>query len=222
MIEGINPISYNDYPKEVSYVIFLGGCNFGCPYCHNASIVDRKNDEIMFFKVIDDLIERKNLIKAVVITGGEPTIYGDKLISMIETIKGLGFKVKLDTNGTNPSLVKKILDKDIVDYIAMDIKNVFDKYAETVGCKVNLEKIKKSIEIIENSKISYEFRTTINKKDHTITDIEEMISYIKDKKRYFIQNYQYSKEQIGNEDFGSFKAEELNEIKDKLDVEIKI
>lgn len=222
MIAGINPSSYNDYPKEVSYVIFLGGCNFRCSYCHNSSIVDKKNDVINLSYVIDSLIERKNFIKAVVITGGEPTIYGDELISLIETIKGLGFKVKLDTNGTNPSLLKKIFDKGIIDYIAMDIKNTFSKYQVTVGKAVDLEKIKESIKLIENSNVLYEFRTTINKENHTLEDIEEIASYISDKKRYFIQNYQYNKEQICKRDFGSFNEDELNEIKNKIGVSIKI
>ncbi|HHX16389.1 MAG TPA: anaerobic ribonucleoside-triphosphate reductase activating protein [Mollicutes bacterium] len=222
MIAGINPISYNDFPKEISYVIFLGGCNFRCPFCHNSSIVDKRGDEIKFSSVVDSLIERKNFIKAVVITGGEPTIYGDRLISMIKTIKGLGFKIKLDTNGTNPSVLEKILDEGIIDYIAMDIKNTFDKYAETIGCEVDLKRIKQSIKIIEDSNIEYEFRTTINKKNHTTPDIEEIITYIKDKNKYFIQNYQYSKEQICKKDFGRFEEDELNKIKQKLDVGIKV
>ncbi len=213
MINGINPSSYNDYPGEVSYVIFLGGCNFKCPFCHNSSIVMKKTKTIELDHVINSLKQRKKFLHAVVITGGEPTIYGDELIELIIAIKQLGFKIKLDTNGTNPSLLKKIITNKLVDYIAMDIKNTFDKYQETAGCKINIDNIKESISIIENSNVKYEFRTTINKKNHNFDDIDEIKTYFKREGKYSIQNYRYSKEQIKGIDFGSFSDEELNEIK---------
>lgn len=210
IIAGINPFSCIDYPKEVSYVIFLGGCNFKCPFCHNPSIVNFES-KISLEKVIDDLKERKKLIKAVVITGGEPTIHDSNLIDLLKTIKSLGFKTKLDTNGSNPKILEKIIKLKLVDYIAMDIKNTFDKYNQTTGISANINDIKKSIDLIEANKINYEFRTTINKNMHTKKDIEEIKTYFKNPKRYFLQNYQYNKDQIINKDFGKFTDDELKE-----------
>lgn len=212
IISGINPLSCNDYPKEISYVIFLGGCNFKCPFCHNSSIVTFEN-KLSLENVLNDLESRKKLIKAVVITGGEPTIHVNDLIDLLQTIKTLGFKIKLDTNGSNPKLLEKIIKLKLIDYIAMDIKNTFDKYNETSGIKVNIEDIKKSINLIESSKINYEFRTTINKTMHNKKDIEEIKTYFKNSKRYFLQNYQHNKEQIVNKDFGKFTDQELEKFK---------
>ncbi len=220
IVAGINPFSCNDYPKEVSYVIFLGGCNFKCPYCHNSSIVNFEN-KLSLKDILNDLENRKKIIKAVVITGGEPTIHGKKLIDLLRIIKTLGFKIKLDTNGSNPKLLKKIIKLKLIDYIAMDIKNTFDKYNDTTSIKVNIEDIKKSINIIESSKIKYEFRTTINKTMHSIKDIKEIKTYFKNPKRYFLQNYQHNKEQLNNQDFGKFIDQELKEFKN-LKFKVKI
>jgi pyruvate formate lyase activating enzyme len=164
----------------------------------------------------------KKFIKAVVITGGEPTLYGNDLIELINSIKKLGFKIKLDTNGTNPKLLKNIISLKLVDYFAMDIKNTFEKYDETTASKVNIDAIKESIKLIETSDIEYEFRCTINKSMHTEEDIIEMKSYIKDPKRFFLQNYQYNKEQIENKDFGGYTEEELKNLSSSSKTEVKI
>jgi pyruvate formate lyase activating enzyme len=219
IIGGINPNSFIDYPKAISYVIFLSGCNFKCPFCHNSSIVNNKTTPIDINTVINQLKERKHFIDAVVVTGGEPTIYGEDLITLLSLIKELGYKVKLDTNGTNPKLLKKIIDNKLIDFIAMDIKNTFSKYEETVNCKVNIDNIKESIDLIKENRIKYIFRTTVNKTNHTKEDIEEIISYIDDK-NYILQNYKYSDEQIEKKDLGNFKEEELNEIKESLSIEM--
>jgi pyruvate formate lyase activating enzyme len=221
LINGINKASYNDYPGEVSYVIFLGGCNFKCPYCHNSSIVNRTTQLIDEQQVFKDLLERKKMIKAVVITGGEPTIYGDELIRLILKIKEHGFKIKLDTNGTNPILLKKIINEKMIDYIAMDIKNTFAKYEETSGCKVNLDKIKESIKIIENGNINYEFRTTINRTNHTMEDIDEIKSYLINSTKLIFQNYQYTSEQINDYDYGSFSDDELHYFINQINIIVK-
>lgn len=222
IIAGINPNSFNDYPKEVSYVIFLGGCNFRCPYCHNSSIVNKTTESIDTEDVLKDLIKRKKFVKAVVITGGEPTIHGNNLMELIDKIKNLGFKVKLDTNGTNPKLLKKIISLNLVDYIAMDIKNTFDKYDETTASKVNIDAIKESIKLIEESNIEYEFRSTINKTQHNADDVKEMKRYVSNPKKLFLQNYQYSKEQIENKDFGKFSEEDIKELSENLEIEAKV
>ena len=222
IISGINPNSFNDYPKEISYVIFLGGCNFKCPYCHNSSIVNKTTEILNTNEVLKDLIKRKSFINAVVITGGEPTIYGDNLIELLKEIKKLGFKIKLDTNGTNPELLKKIISLNLLDYIAMDIKNTFEKYEETTLSKVNIDNIKKSIKIIEKSKVDFEFRCTINKTHHSKENIKEILKYISNKDKLFIQNYQYSKEQLINKNFGKFTEQELKELAEDLKIKAKI
>ncbi len=221
-IAGINPNSFNDYPKEISYVIFLGGCNFRCPYCHNSSVVNKTTENIDVESTLEDLVKRKKLINAVVITGGEPTIYGNELIELMDKIKNLGFKIKLDTNGTNPKLLKKIISLNLIDYIAMDIKNTFKKYKETVISKVNIDDIKESIKLIEKSNVDYEFRCTVNKTQHTKEDIEELVTYISKPDKLFLQNYQYSKEQIVNKDFGKYTEKELKELSESLKIKAKI
>ena len=129
MIYGIQKLSLIDYPSFPCFVIFLGGCNFRCPFCHNESIVNKKENIYETEEVIKEIQKRTSFINAVVITGGEPTIYGSKLIELMEKIQKLHLKIKLDTNGTNPILLKKIIDLKLVDYIAMDIKNTWEKYS---------------------------------------------------------------------------------------------
>lgn len=206
------PFSCNDYPKEISYVIFLGGCNFRCPYCHNSSIVNMTSEKISLEYVLNDINNRKKLIDSVVITGGEPTIYGESLIEFIKKIKELGFKIKLDTNGTNPDIIKRILNLKLINYIAMDIKNIFEKYNETSGVIVNINNIKESIELIENSKLDYEFRVTVSKTFHNEEDIRIIGKYVKNPKKLYVQNYQFNKEQLAKKDFISFSEQELKDI----------
>lgn len=211
MISGIQKLSLVDYPDEPAFVIFLGGCNFRCPFCYNRSIVEKTTSAYDTDDVLNMIETRSKIINAVVITGGEPTLYGDSLISLILKIKELGFKVKLDTNGTNPTLLKRIIVENLIDFVAMDIKNIFSKYNETTGVNVSINNIKESIEVIEMSDIPYQFRTTINKTMHTINDINEIKSYLKDVSKYKIQTYTYNKEQIKDIDFGVLELEEVTQ-----------
>lgn len=216
MICGVNPNSFIDYPKEIAYVIFLAGCNFKCPFCHNKSVVNAKSNYLIEEEILKDLIDRKNFTDAVVITGGEPTIYDEKLVELIKKLKNLNLKIKLDTNGTNPALLKKIIKQNLINFVAMDIKNIFSKYDKTAGAKVNIDNIKKSIEIIENSNIDYQFRTTINKTNHNIEDLKEILSYINDKNKFIVQRYKFNDQQIINKNFGEFDEEEIEEINNKI------
>jgi pyruvate formate lyase activating enzyme len=222
MINGLNKLSLIDYPGKVSFVIFLGGCNFNCPFCHNKSIVKKTTEIYDEDTVLEMLKARKKLINAVVITGGEPTIYGDKLISLIQKIKELGYLVKLDTNGYNPSLLKKILSQNLLDYIAMDIKGTFSKYESIVRIPIDINKIKESINIIENSNVDYEFRTTVYKEAHTEDDIRKIMTYVKDTSKLIFQPYRYSKEQIEDIKYTPYSEEELIEIKNKYDVLVRV
>lgn len=218
MIYGIQKLSLVDYPGLPSFVIFLGGCNFRCPFCHNASIVEKQESVYEIEDVLKEIKKRTTFINAVVVTGGEPTIYGEKLIDLLKEIKSLHLKIKLDTNGTNPNLLKKIIKENLVNYIAMDLKNTWKKYEKTIDAKVDLEKIKTSINIIESSGCNYEFRMTINKSMHKKEDILETLSYIKNKDRFFLQPYKYQPTQIKKEDFGEFTKEEIKELEESFHV----
>ncbi len=221
MIYGINACSLIDYPGKVSFVLFLGGCNFKCPFCHNRDIVQKRPDIYQEENILDMLKERLGFLNAVTITGGEPTIYGERLIALINKIKELGYKIKLDTNGSNPDLIKELIDNKLIDFIAMDIKNTFDKYGETVGVKVNIDKIKESIKLIEDSDIDYEFRTTINKEMHPEEAILEITSYVSDNSKLVLQTYKYTKEQLYNIEYTPYSDQELEEFKHKYNVNIR-
>ncbi|MDD4816199.1 MAG: anaerobic ribonucleoside-triphosphate reductase activating protein [Clostridia bacterium] len=177
--------SFIDFPKTLSAVIFTNGCNLNCWYCHNQQLINGqhkcKNSLDDIYKFLES---RKGFLEGVVISGGEPTLQYD-LEAVVDKIKSMGFKVKLDTNGTNPKILEKLLPK--LNYVAMDIKNSFENYEKIVG-KVNIENIKKSIEILKNSCIDYEFRTTFTP-DISLSDIKEIAKSIKNAKCYFLQTY---------------------------------
>lgn len=172
--------SFVDYPGKIAAVLFTKGCNMNCIYCQNKHLLQDDcrimEDETIF----SFLARRKNLIDAVVITGGEPTIQDD-LISFIKKLKKYGLLIKLDTNGTNPDILKDLLENNLIDYIAMDIKATEEKYFQICRSNIDINNIRKSIEILKNSKIRYEFRTTcypsITKEDimDIASDIEELI-----------------------------------------------
>ena len=191
LICGFNKLTMVDYDGKMSATIFLGACNFRCPFCHNSSLVLNPNDneKISFNEIYDYLRKRRGILEAVCITGGEPTLYPD-LFEMIKEIKELGYLVKLDTNGTNPAIVKELYKEGLIDYVAMDIKNSYTKYPITTGKKsIDKEPIKESIEFLINSGIDYEFRTTIVKELHTIDDMKEIALMIKGAKRYYLQQF---------------------------------
>jgi pyruvate formate lyase activating enzyme len=172
-IGGLRKLSLIDYPGEVSTVIFTTGCNFRCIYCYNSHLVlpelfpqDIPEDEILKF-----LSTRIGKISAVVISGGEPAIHND-LPRFIKVIKNLGFKIKLDTNGTNPAALKNLLDSNLLDFIAMDVKAIPEKYDSICGVKTDIKKIIKSIGIIKNSSIPHQFRITLVKGFHTDEDVK--------------------------------------------------
>ena len=186
---GIDKFSLLDYDEKVSVVLFSPACNFRCPFCHNGDSVLNSNTPIPFEEIYQFLKSRVGLIDAVVCTGGEPTIMPE-LVDRIKQVKELGFLIKLDTNGTNPGIVQELLNEGLLDYIAMDIKNSEARYAETAGCPgINIENIKKSIKIIENSGINYEFRTTLVKEYHDENSIKEMADLVKGARQLFLQKF---------------------------------
>ena len=180
--------SFVDYPGQICAVAFTFGCNFNCWYCHNRQIIEgERNEPISEEHVLNFLEKRKGFIDGLVISGGEPTLCLN-LENFIKKVKNLGFKVKLDTNGTNPQILNSLLSQNLLDFVAMDIKTSFEKYESLVGKKINIENIKKSINILMNSKIDYEFRTTFSP-DVLVSDIEAIAKNIKNAKAYAIQKY---------------------------------
>lgn len=188
---GLEKLSLVDYDDKVSTTLFSGGCNFACPFCHNSLLVnDFKNCETYpFDEILAYLRKRKGVIDAVVISGGEPTLMPD-LIEKIKQIKELGFLVKLDTNGTNPAIIKFLVDNKLIDYVAMDIKNSEEKYPLTVGkINIDIEKIKESINYLKQNHVDFEFRTTLIKEFHDFNDMKEILKLIKGAKKYRLQKF---------------------------------
>ena len=214
-IGGLEKVSLLDYPGKVSSVLFTYGCNLRCPFCHNPELVIHplgKDVKLKEDEVLDYLQERKGLIDAVVITGGEPLIYKD-IDLFIEKIKKMGFLVKLDTNGFFPKELKELLKKDLLDYIAMDVKWAEDSYVEFSKDKKAVEKVKESIKIIMSSGIDYEFRATFVKGIHDIEDGEKITSMIPNAMKYYIQNFRSGKTIDETLDTSnSFTEKELKEI----------
>ncbi len=229
LISGFQKSTLLDYPGKVACLIFTYGCNLRCEYCHNPELVIFpcnpstivKNDDIYSF-----LKERKGLLDAVVITGGEPTIQPD-LISFIQRVKKLGYLVKLDTNGTDSKIVKQILDLNIVDYWAMDVKYEKELYIQNLVDKVDYKEIEKSISLLMKKARDYEFRTTFVKGIHTLESAKGIGELIKGSKRYYIQNFRPGKTinpTLSNRN--SFTEKELEGIKRVMkeyvkDVEIR-
>lgn len=195
ILGGWQKLTLIDYPGKIAMTVFTVGCNFRCPFCHNPGLVVGSqftvhgNLEKDFF---DFLKKRKGKLEGVCITGGEPIIQKN-LIDFIKKIKKLGFSVKLDTNGARPDVLKQIIDQKLVDFVAMDIKNSLKKYSETSGVKVDTDRIKLSVELIKNSGLPYEFRTTVVPGFHTEKDFLEIAAWLKGSKKYFLQEYRPEK-----------------------------
>lgn len=199
LIGGFQKMTVLDYPEKVACTIFLTGCNFRCPFCHNASLVTENWIRgVGIDEVFSYLKKRKGLIDGVCITGGEPLLNND-IEDLIRPIKSMGYLVKLDTNGTNPTRLRELIENGLVDYVAMDIKNSSEKYALTCGVKaVNFTKIEESINLLINGNIDYEFRTTVVEPLHTVEDIEKIGKLIKGAKSLYLQGFVDSGDLIGN------------------------
>ena len=200
IIGGLEKLTLLDYPDHLAAIIFTQGCNFRCHFCYNPMLVlpregmDEKNKKEKGFSPLstEDLFlflkERFGRLEGVVITGGEPTLHPD-LPSFIKTIKDMGYLVKLDTNGTNPGMVEELIKEKLIDYIAMDLKAPLDKYEETVSVKFDCDNIKKSVKIIMNSGLPYEFRTTVVPGLLVKEDFSKMGELIKGATKWYLQNF---------------------------------
>ncbi len=190
-IAGLQKTSLIDYPEHIVSIVFTQGCNFKCPYCHNPSLIPLENKDRSYLsvdKLSIFLQKRRNLIDGVSITGGEPTLHPD-LTGLIKTIKSMDLKVKLDTNGTNPGLIKELIEDRLLDYIAMDVKGPLEKYSIITGSENFSRNIVESIELIRRSNIDYEFRTTLVPGLIEVADMTKIGKLIKGAKLYFIQNF---------------------------------
>jgi pyruvate formate lyase activating enzyme len=188
-IVGIDKLSLLDYEDKVSIVLFSQACNFRCPFCHNGESVLNAQSELDFDEILAYLKTRTGLVDAVVFSGGEPTLEPDLEVK-IKAVKSLGFLIKLDTNGTNPVLLEKLIDEGLIDYVAMDIKNSPSLYAKTSGViNINLDNIRKSISIIMKKAPDYEFRTTLVKEFHEHMDYDAFFELIKGAKRLYLQKF---------------------------------
>lgn len=187
---GIDKMSLVDFDEYLSITLFTEGCNFRCPFCHNGSLVLNQHNPIIPWSEIQSLLkDRKGKIDAVVITGGEPLIHPD-IVDKIKEIKEMGYMVKLDTNGTNPKLMIKLIEDKLIDYVAIDIKNSVAKYSLTAGVeKLNLNSIQESIQYLISHKFPHEFRTTVIKEFHTLEDIKGIANMIKGCNKYVLQHY---------------------------------
>lgn len=191
-ILGFEKFSLVDYDDKITSTIFLSGCNYRCPFCHNSSLVLQKSNDNKYIKedeILNFLKSKKGFIDALTITGGEPTLQKD-LVSFIKKVKQENFLVKLDTNGTNFEMLKELIELNLVDYVAMDVKNSFLNYASTSGVdNFHLENIKKSISLLKENKVEYEFRTTLVHEFHNDTAIKDIGKILQGAKRYRLQKF---------------------------------
>ena len=190
-IKGLANTTLTDYPGLVAATIFTGGCDFCCPFCHNRSLVvhPQKLPSLPTEDVLDFLDRRKVALEGVCITGGEPLVQED-LGDFMAVLKDMGYKIKLDTNGYDPTHLDHLMKAGLIDYVAMDIKGPQDSYAKASGCPdLDLTRIKLSVDLIKSSNIDYEFRSTIVRELHSPDDIEHIGQWLEGAKAYYLQPY---------------------------------
>lgn len=226
VIGGLQKLTLLDYPEHLAAIIFTQGCNFRCHFCYNPKLVvpqlvaPNKDAQSPGHSLINEnglfgfLRERQKKLDAVVITGGEPTLHPD-LPEFIKKIKELGYLVKLDTNGTNPEMLKNLLNAQLIDYLAMDLKAPLNKYNLVTGVKAPLNNIEKSIKIIISSGLPYEFRTTVLPEFHQIEDIEKMGEMIKGAAKWYLQKFQSSIDLVDEKfkDKKSYQDKEMDDLR---------
>lgn len=207
-ISGLQKLTLLDYPGKMACTVFTYGCNFRCPFCHNAMLVTEENiDNISEDEFFTFLKKRQGILDGVCISGGEPTLQKD-LAEFIGKIKDMGYAVKLDTNGSKPEVLRKLISENLLDYVAMDIKNSPAKYSLTCGCEIDIALIKESVSIIKESGIDHEFRTTTVRELHTAEDFAEIAEWIKGDSKYFLQQFVDSGNLIGD-NLSPFGKDEL-------------
>ena len=207
LIGGFQKMTMLDYPGKVACTIFTYGCNFRCPFCHNATLVIDEAELFSEDEILAYINKRKGILDGVCISGGEPLLQSD-IFEFISKIKETGLLVKLDTNGSYPDKLKEAIDRGLIDYVAMDIKTSKESYSRVCDVNVKIEDIEKSVQILLENKVDYEFRTTVVRELHTKEDFEKISSWIKGAKRYFLQCFRDNENLIGN-NLSAYTASEL-------------
>ena len=206
---GLQKLTLLDFPGKMACTVFTGGCDFRCPFCHNASLVLRPGEdgfvsESEFFTLLD---KRKGLLDGVCVTGGEPLLQPD-LPEFLRAVRARGYLVKLDTNGSFPDRLRALVDEGLADYVAMDLKNSRERYGETAGCAVDTDKIDESVRFLLSGAADYEFRTTVVRGLHRAEDFPAMGRWIRGAKRWFLQGFVDSGDLIGT-GLSAFPPEEM-------------
>ena len=190
-IHGFQKMTLLDFPGKVAATVFTGGCNFRCPFCHNALLVTGLSEAPAFDEedVLAHLKKKAGLLDGVAITGGEPLLQRD-VGSFLEKVRDMGYQIKLDTNGSFPERLRDLVERGLVDYVAVDIKNRPEKYAETVGLKsFDLAPVRETVDFLLSGAVDYEFRTTVVRQFHTVDDVAAAAAWIRGARRYFLQNF---------------------------------
>ena len=209
-IGGLNKLTLIDYPTKIATTVFLCDCNFNCAYCHNRGLIESNEEIISEEAFFSFLKKRKSLLEGVCITGGEP-LFSSRIEDFVKHIKDMGYLIKLDTNGSFPERLKTLLDKGYLDYVAMDIKGFHEIYGDVIGIKnFSVSLVKQSLEVLKNSGVAYELRTTFIKPLHTKENVEMMAKEIRGEYLYFLQNYRQA-EAMKNAHYESFSKEEMEE-----------
>ncbi len=214
---GFQKTTLLDFPGHVAATVFTGGCNFRCPYCHNSELVLRPDlrEQISELEIFEFLKKRRGILEGVCITGGEPTLQKD-LEEFIEQVRELGYLVKLDTNGYRPEILSRLLERGLLDYVAMDIKASRENYGNAAGLReMDVDRISESVSILlgQNAKgTDYEFRTTVVKGIHTAEEFERIGQWLEGAVAYFLQSYRESEKVLVPGRYESFSAEELDEM----------
>lgn len=215
-IKGLQKLTLLDYPGRLAATVFLGGCNLRCPFCHNASLVVRGDDnEISEDELFSFLESRRGKLSGVCITGGEPTL-NPTLPSFINKIRALGYSVKLDTNGTNPDMLESLVHDKLVDYVAMDIKSSPERYAAVSGVPgLDVSPVERSVRFLLRGEVEYEFRTTVVRELHTAEDFDAIGRWIRGARAYFLQPFKDSGDII-EDGFSSYSKAEIEAILERV------
>lgn len=214
-IAGFQKLTLLDFPGQVACIVFTKGCNFRCPFCHNAGLVfpEQDENEIAEHTVLSYLQKRKNILDGTVITGGEPLLWPD-LSDFLCKARGLGYKIKLDTNGSFPERLKELLALGLIDYVAMDVKQAWERYETVSGVnrKEVVPLIQQSLYVLADSGVPFELRTTVVKGIHTLEDMTALARWIGNAAPYYLQPYESSGHILSPEGLSSFSEKELKEL----------
>ena len=215
ILKGLQKTTLLDFPTKVACTVFTSGCNFRCPFCHNASLVisPDNSETVNVDAFFEYLKKRRNILDGVCITGGEPLLQKD-ITEFISKIKELGYAVKLDTNGSKPQILAELIKGELLDYVAMDIKGSREKYHDICGIEKGkfMDEVNESVGILLENKVDYEFRTTVVRELHENDDFHDIGSWISGAKKYFLQQFKDSGDLISQSAFTAYNKEEMEAI----------